>query len=113
LRSVSSVVRALEARSHVVGTLSESPAWRMSRVRLYSLVLFAVAESSLRPWVLSDGASQQLLVVVNSWFDSEERQCDHRHQVVGAQPALDELLGASLTAASAEARVQIRRRPSS
>ena len=40
----------------------------MSRVRLYSPIRFAVAESSLRPLVLSTAASSSLLLLVNSWL---------------------------------------------
>ena len=57
----------VERALHVVGIVErDRPAARMSRVRLYSLVLFAVAESSLRPCVLSTAASSSCLLLVNS-----------------------------------------------
>ena len=81
----------------------------MSRVRLYSPIRFAVAESSLRPLDLSTAASSSRLLLVNSWLALLAPCGVHdRHQVVGAEAALDELLGRHLHALrSAEARVQV------
>ena len=71
----------------------------MSRVRLYSLVLLAVAESSFRPIVLSTAASSSRLLLVNSWLASLAPGGVHdRHQVVGAEAPLDELLRRDLHA---------------
>ncbi len=99
LRSVSSVVRALKPRSMSSGSFSGSPCCRMSRVRLYSLVLLAVAESSLRPIVLSTAASSSRLLLVNSWLALLAPGGVHDgHQIVGAETALDELLGGRLDA---------------